>query len=99
MVAPVASIIISTKMPSLNLPTRYASRRLPQTSLLAVPPAEVTDDSSVEINLFRSSSTISGLTINISSYLRFISYLQILVWLRDSAPLRRGQAPPPHKLL
>src|ERR1039458_4903289 len=65
--APVASISISTKMPSLNLPTLYARRRLPQTSLLAVPPAEVTEDSSVEISLFRSSSTMSGRTININS--------------------------------
>src|ERR1700691_3926887 len=71
-------------MPSLNLPTRYARRRLPQTSLLVVPPAELTEDSSVEINLLSSSSTISGRTMNINSYLRFISYLPILSESRGS---------------
>src|SRR5579862_3250171 len=64
-----------------------------RSTFFTVPEAEVTDDSRLEISLSRSSSAISGRTININSYVRFISVSKLschliqalLAWRRVQA--------------
>src|ERR1700747_3547212 len=87
-------------IPSWKRPTVYASRRLPIFStLFTVPFVLVTAVSSVEISLSRSSSDISGRTMNITSYVRFIRLspnlslgrvrLRVVFWLAVEAVHRR----------
>src|SRR5579885_1439216 len=62
-------------MPSLKRRTVYARRRLTiRSTLLTVPLVVETAVSRVEISLSRSSSAMSGRTMNISSYVRFMRF-------------------------